>query len=55
MVDRRHFLTCRQFNELVAPVEKERIRADNERPRALLDQRDKGCLQLAVGVGLHDQ
>ena len=30
-IDRRHFLTCCQFNKLVAPADEERFGADHER------------------------
>src|SRR5882724_3700653 len=47
-IDPRDFMASREFNELVAPVAKKRIRPHQERPCTLLSQRDKGHLQLAI-------
>jgi hypothetical protein len=41
IIDRRHFLTCCQFNEFGEPTREKRFSADHERTCTLLNQRDK--------------
>ena len=54
LVDRRNAAGCRQRRELLAPVGKEWVAADDERAGMQLDEGCEGGVDLAFGAGGQD-
>src|SRR5713101_4713074 len=55
VVDRGYRLPCRQCDELVAPVEKKRIRANKERGYLLSGDGLKGGIKLPLTIGVQNK
>jgi hypothetical protein len=51
----RNSMARGQRNDLVAPAPEERFVVHQECSRSLLNEHCKGCMDLALGAGFHDQ